>query len=85
MRDPELVQYVEAVERHLCARRGVERLLSPVEFALARRWYSAGVPLAEILNAIDGAFDAGQTAFSLSFCRRQVEAHARGDRARRTG
>jgi len=73
MRDPDLEAYVQAIEAHLRADRGSEVLLSPQDFALARSWHEAGVPLATVLVGIDRALEAGRVT-SLSFCRRQVEA-----------
>ena len=36
--DPALESYVAAIEGHLRARRGVEHILTPRDFALARAW-----------------------------------------------
>ena len=72
-RDDGLVAYVEALEAAFRARRGVDHVLSPREFALARAWFEGGVPLATVLVAIDLAFDADASVASLSFCRRRVE------------
>jgi hypothetical protein len=71
--DAEVDTYVEAIEAHLRARRGAEHILSPRDFALARSWHQAGVPLATVLVGIDRAFDAGADVTSLGFCRRRVE------------
>lgn len=71
--DAEVEGYVEAIEAHLRARRGVDHILSPRDFALARSWHQAGVPLATVLVGIDRAFDAGGDVTSLGFCRRRVE------------
>lgn len=65
--------YVEAIEAHLRARRGMDHILSPRDFAQARSWHQAGVPLATVLVGIDRAFDAGADVTSLAFCRRRVE------------
>lgn len=73
MKDPDLEAYVEAIEGHLRARRGVEHILSPRDFALARRWHDAGVPLATVLVGMDRAFDSVQDVTSLAYCRRRVE------------
>lgn len=78
MKDAGVEAFVEAIESHLRARRGVEHVLSPRDFALARSWFLAGVPLAAVLVALDRAFDAGLGVTSLAFCRRQVEALAAG-------
>jgi hypothetical protein len=65
--------YVEAIEAHLRARRGMDHILSPRDFAQARAWHHAGVPLATVLVGIDRAFEGGTDVTSLSFCRRRVE------------
>jgi len=72
-RDPSLEAYVEAIEETMRTRRGVDHVLSPREFALARGWHDAGIPLATVLVAIDLAFDAEPSVTSLAFCRRRVE------------
>lgn len=77
-RDEALVAFVEAIERALEARRGTSHVLTPRDFALARSWYEAGVPLATVLVGIDLAFDADPSASSLAFCRRRVEDIAAG-------
>lgn len=65
--------YVEAIEGHLRARRGVDHILSPRDFALARSWHEAGVPLATVLVGMDRAFESAANVTSLAFCRRWVE------------
>jgi hypothetical protein len=67
------VGFVEAIEAALAARRGREQALSPRDFALARTWFDAGLPLATVLVGIDRAFDAEPSTTSLVFCRRYVE------------
>lgn len=74
MKDPDLEAYVEAIEAYLGRRRRREQTLSPRDFALARAWFGAGIPLATVLVALDEAFDSGQRAPSLAYCRRRVEA-----------
>jgi hypothetical protein len=71
--DADVEAYVEAIEAHLRARRGLDHILSPRDFAQARSWHQAGVPLATVLVGIDRAFDAGGGVASLTFCRRRVE------------
>jgi len=71
--DPAIEEYVSAIEHHLRARRGVEHILSPRDFALARAWYEAGVPLATVLVGMDRAFEQGPSVSSLAYCRRRVE------------
>ena len=65
--------FVEAIEATLRTRRGKEHVLSPREFALARGWHEAGVPLATVLVAIDAAFERDPATASLAACRRRVE------------
>lgn len=71
--DAAVEAYVEAIEAHLRARRGMDHVLSPRDFAQARSWHQAGVPLATVLVGIDRAFDSGADVTSLAFCRRRVE------------
>jgi len=73
VKDQDVEAYVEAIEQHLRARRGVDHILSPRDFALARAWHKERVPLAAVLVGIDLAFDAGERVKSLAFCRRRVE------------
>jgi hypothetical protein len=76
--DAGLGTYVEAIESALRARRGRDHALSPRDFALAKGWYEAEVPLATVLVGIDHAFESEPNASSLSFCRRRVEELAAG-------
>jgi hypothetical protein len=78
VKDGALAAYVEAIEAHLTARRGVDHPLSPREFSLARTWHGAGVPLATVLVGIDRAFDSGSQVTSLAYCRRFVDDLAPG-------
>ena len=71
--DPELEAYVKAIEGHLRARRGVDHILTPRDFALARGWCAAAVPLATVLVGMDRAFETGANVTSLAYCRRWVE------------
>jgi hypothetical protein len=75
-RDEGLVAFVEAIEATLGAWRGTQHLLSPRDFALARRWYEAGVPLAAVLVAIDRAAADEPSLTSLAPVRRRVESLA---------
>ena len=65
--------YVEAIEDHLRARRGVDHILTPRDFSLAKGWHEAGVPLATVLVGMDRAFEATPDVTSLAYCRRRVE------------
>jgi hypothetical protein len=72
--DPAAVEaFVQAIETHLRARRGVDHILSPRDFALARSWHGAGIPLATVLVGMDRAFETGANVTSLAYCRRWVE------------
>src|SRR4029077_17593691 len=73
MKDPAIEDYVSAIETHLRARRGVEHILSPRDFALARAWYESGVPLATVLVGMDRAFEQNAAVSSLAYCRRRGE------------
>jgi hypothetical protein len=65
--------YVHAIETHMRARRGLDHILSPRDFALARSWHAGGVPLATVLVGMDRAFETGANVTSLAYCRRWVE------------
>ena len=71
--DAGLEAFVAAIEAALRARRGKEHVLSPRDFALARGWHEAGVPLATVLVGIDAAFERDPHTASLAPCRRRVE------------
>lgn len=75
MKDPDLEAYVETIERHLQARSGREAVLSPRDFALARAWHAAGLPLGAVLLGLDEGLQTTATA-TLAYCRRFVEAAA---------
>jgi hypothetical protein len=76
--DAGLEAFVSAIEATLRARRGKEHVLSPRDFALARGWHEAGVPLATVLVALDAAFERDPLTASLASCRRRVEELAAG-------
>jgi hypothetical protein len=71
--DPGLAAYAEAIEAHFRARRGTEVTLSPRDFALARSYFGAGLPLAAVLLGIDRAFESDPNVSTLHFCRRRIE------------
>jgi hypothetical protein len=78
MKDPDLEAYLEAIEALLGRRHGAERVLGPRDFAVAQAWHRAGVPLANVLAAIEEAFAAGERVSSLSFCAARVLARTAG-------
>jgi hypothetical protein len=69
----DLEAYVEAIEAHLRTLRGRDHALSPRDFALAKGWCQAGIPLATVLVAIDRTFEADPQVSSLAYCRHRVE------------
>jgi hypothetical protein len=71
--DEGLTAYVEAIEAVFRTRRGKEHALSPRDFALAKSWFLAGIPLATVLVGVDLAFETDPNVSSLSYCRRRVE------------
>jgi len=71
--NPEVETYVRAIEGHLRARRGIDHILSPRDFALARAWHQSGLSLATVLVGMDRAFETGANVSSLAYCRRWVE------------
>lgn len=73
-----LEAYVSAIERHFRTWRGKDHVLSPRDFALARSWHEAAVPLAHVLVGIDRAFESDPLASSLAFCRRRIEELSEG-------
>jgi hypothetical protein len=77
-RDGGVEAFAEAIEATLRTRRGKEHVLSPRDFALARGWHEAGIPLATVLVAIDAAFERDPATASLAACRRRVEELAAG-------
>ncbi len=59
MTDPDdaEIAYYRAVEDHFAALRGTPFLFSPKDFALLRRWWREGVPLAAVLAGIAEAWE----------------------------
>jgi hypothetical protein len=72
-RDPELEAFVEAIESAFRARRGKDQALAPRDFALARGFFDAGVPLATVLVALDAAFERDPGTATLGALRRRIE------------
>ena len=72
-RDPELEAFVEAIETAFRARRGKDHALAQRDFALARGFFEAGVPLATVLVALDAAFERDPATASLASLRRRIE------------
>jgi hypothetical protein len=83
MKDPALEAFVVALERHWTERRGAPHTLSPRDFALARSWFEAGVPVGAVIEGIGRALEKDPASSSLAFCRPFVESSAA--RVRTTG
>jgi len=66
--------YFTAIEAEFIRRRGTPFLLSPRDYALARRWHALGIPLADVCAGIVEAFDRREErgavgrVNSLSYC-----------------
>lgn len=87
--DAEIVYY-RAVEDHFAALRGTPFLFSPKDFALLRRWWREGVPLAAVLAGIAEAWERRREreedpVSSLSYCRHAVARHGKRLMAARAG
>jgi hypothetical protein len=76
MKDEDLEAFVVAIERHFSTKSGKQHVLSPRDFALARGWHAAGVPLATVLAGVDRVMARERDVASLRYCRRSVEALA---------
>ncbi len=92
MTDPEdaEIAYYRAVEDHFAALRGTPFLFSPKDFALLRRWWREGVPLAAVLAGIAEAWERRREreedpVSSLSYCRHAVARHGKRLRAAHAG
>lgn len=78
---PEESAYYRAVEDHFARLRGTVFVISPKDFALLRRWWREGVPLAAVLAGVAEVFERrrGRSAdpvSSLAYCRHAVSRHA---------
>lgn len=58
--EPAAREYFSAIEAEFIARRGTPFLLSPKDYALARRWFALGIPAADVCAGIADAFDRRQ-------------------------
>lgn len=76
MKDKLLEEFVVGIERHFSAKKGKQHVLSPRDFALAREWHAAGLPLATVLAGVDRVLARERDVVSLRYCRRSVEALA---------
>ena len=66
--------YFSTIEAEFIRRRGTPFLLSPKDYALARRWFALGIPLEDVTAGVADAFDrraareASGRVNSLSYC-----------------
>ncbi|HET7451259.1 MAG TPA: hypothetical protein VFL12_00835 [Thermoanaerobaculia bacterium] len=71
--DPERAYFTE-IETEFIRRRGTPFLLSPKDYALARRWFALGIPAADVCTGIGDAFEgraergASGRVNSLGYC-----------------
>jgi hypothetical protein len=80
--DEDELAYYRAVEDHFAALRGTTFLFSPKDFALLRKWWREGVPLAAVLAALGEVWErrrerAEDPVSSLAYCRHAVARHAK--------
>lgn len=73
VRNPDLERYLTAIEEHLGRRRGREHVLSPPDFALARGWHTQGIPVEDVIGAIDALVGEGRDPTSLAPCQRWLD------------
>jgi hypothetical protein len=76
------VAYYRAVEDHFARLRGTVFLFSPKDFALLRRWWTEGVPLAAVIAGIGEATARKaerdeDPVSSLAYCRFAIARHAK--------
>jgi hypothetical protein len=88
--DEDELAYYRAVEDHFAALRGTTFLFSPKDFALLRKWWREGVPLAAVLAALGEVWErrrerAEDPVSSLAYCRHAVARHAKRLAAARVG
>lgn len=76
------LEYYRAVEDLFARLRGTPFLVSPKDFALLRRWWGEGVPLAAVAAGLGEVFarraeQQADPVSSLSYCRHAVGKHAK--------
>jgi hypothetical protein len=82
--------YYRAVEDHFATLRGTPFLFSPKDFALLRKWWREGAPLAAVLAGIGEAWERrrerdADPISSLSYCRHAVARQVKRLAAARVG
>lgn len=75
---PPAADYFLEIESHFATRRGTPFILSAKDWALMKKWFDEGVPLAIVIEALDSVFERNETSgrrkviSSLSYCRHAV-------------
>jgi len=73
-----VTEYFDEIEHHFYLRRGTHLLLSGKDRVLVREWFSAGIPLHVVIEAIDIVFQKNEESArkkvinSLWYCRHSV-------------
>jgi hypothetical protein len=88
--DEDELAYYRAVEDHFAALRRTPFLFSPKDFALLRKWWQEGVPLAAVLAGIGEIWERrrereADPVSSLAYCRHAVARQAKRLAAARVG
>jgi hypothetical protein len=71
--------YFLEIESHFALRRGTPFILSAKDWALMKKWFEDGIPLAIVIEAIDSVFEKNEASgrrkviSSLSYCRHAVK------------
>ena len=71
--------YFQEIEAHFALRRGTPFILNAKDWALMKKWYEDGVPLAVVIEAIDAVFERNEASgrkkviSSLSYCRHSIK------------
>lgn len=71
--------YFLEIESHFAARRGTPFILNAKDWALMKKWFDDGIPLAVVVEAIDSVFEKNEASgrrkviSSLSYCRHAVK------------
>ena len=92
MREPDEpeIAYYRTIEDHFAALRRTPFLLSPKDFALLRRWWQEGIPLAAVLAGLGEVWErrldrVEDPVSSITYCRHAVVRHAKRLAAARVG
>jgi len=76
---PIATDYFLEIESHFASRRGTPLILNAKDWALMKKWFDDGIPLAVVIEAIDSVFEKNEASgrrkiiSSLSYCRHAVK------------